>query len=140
MISTNGSGPRIAALIKEKLKDALSGLEGEAITRVGELRERVKQSAPGIGGPVGRKRMKWMTKLCNEWTLEEFTLLTDAAMDKMITEGWDKGKVPSPQEVGVKAKGKTPGLEAPSSLWPALAGFLVGAVVTTSLLALKVRR
>ncbi len=141
LISTNGSGPRIAALIKSKLKDGLSGYEGEAITRVGELRERLKDRAPGVGGPVSRKRMKWMTQLCNEWHLEDLTQLDDAMVTKLLDEGWEKDRVPSIQQVGGQSKHRPNALNSvQSSIWPAMAGFVAGGLATVLLLSLKNRR
>lgn len=50
MISTNGSGPRIAALIRTKLQEGLTGQEGRAIEKVGALRDKLKERVPGVGG------------------------------------------------------------------------------------------
>ncbi|KAG7447937.1 siroheme synthase [Guyanagaster necrorhizus] len=104
MISTNGSSPRIAALLKAKLSSALGGYEGESIRRVGELRDRLKDRAPGIGGAVSRRRMKWMSQLCNEWDMEELTQLDDSMIVKLLDEGWEQNRVPSVHDVGGKSK------------------------------------
>ncbi|KAF8921169.1 siroheme synthase [Mucidula mucida] len=114
LISTNGSG--------------------EAIRRVGELRARLKDRAPGVGGPVSRKRMKWMTQLCNEWHLEDLTQLDDAMVTKLLDEGWEKDRVPSIQQVGGQSKHRPNALNSvQSSIWPAMAGFVAGGLATVLL-------
>ncbi|KAF8892498.1 putative NAD(P)-binding-domain-containing protein [Infundibulicybe gibba] len=133
MISTNGNGPRMASLIKAKLQKGLTGLEGEAITKIGELRTQLKERAPGVGGAVGRKRMKWMTNLCNAWEMEDFTLLDDTMTRKLLDEGWEKNRVPSFEEVGGKRRARkkaSPGPSQPSIFIPSALGFVAGAICT----------
>ncbi|KAK0463996.1 uncharacterized protein EV420DRAFT_1521064 [Desarmillaria tabescens] len=138
MISTNGSGPRIAALLKSKLSAALGGYEGEAIRRVGELRVRLKERAPGIGGAVSRRRMKWMSQLCNEWDMEDLTQLDDAMIARLLDEGWERNRVPSLHDVGGKPKVKqgkdNPHPHGSSTVLPATLGFIVGGVSVALLL------
>ncbi|KAJ7581212.1 siroheme synthase [Mycena floridula] len=99
MVSTNGNGPRMARLIRQRLEGALTGLEGTALTNVGILRERLKQRAPGVGGSIGRKRMKWMSQLCDSWDLQQFASLNDSLQTKLLDEGWDNNTVPTFQEL-----------------------------------------
>ncbi|PPQ63048.1 hypothetical protein CVT24_005904 [Panaeolus cyanescens] len=134
MISTNGNGPRIASLIKTKLKAGLSGLEGEAITKVGILRNRLKERAPGVGGQIGRERMKWMTGLCNEWTLEDFSALNEKDMERLLDEGWeDNRRIPKPEEL-YSEKAKPLNLPVFPHTLPAAVGFVVGAMVAISIM------
>ncbi|KIY72036.1 siroheme synthase [Cylindrobasidium torrendii FP15055 ss-10] len=141
LISTNGSGPRLAALIKKKLKNALSGLEGEAIRRVGVLRERLRDRAPGVGGPVSRKRMKWISEVCNQWEIEELIHLDDDAITRLLDQGWEENRVLSPKEVGVLNKPSSSSLPVtlPSSLavWPMAASFVCGAFAVLALNTLR---
>ncbi len=105
MISTNGNGPRMASLIKTRLQKGLSGREGEAITKVGQLRSKLKERAPGVGGSLGRERMKWMSTLCNTWEMEDFMHLDNTMMDKLLDEGWNEDKrVPTPRELGLPSR------------------------------------
>jgi precorrin-2 dehydrogenase/sirohydrochlorin ferrochelatase len=138
MISTNGNGPRMAALIKTKLQKGLSGCEGGAIVKVGQLRNKLRERAPGIGGPLGQERMKWMTKLCNQWEMEDFTSLDEAMMDSLLDEGWEKNRrVPTVQEVGGRPKErKAIGFQ----FLPLAAAFLVGAITTGLLRVYQQRR
>lgn len=143
LISTNGSGPRLAALIKNKLKNALSGLEGEAIRRVGVLRERLRDRAPGVGGPVSRKRMKWISEVCNQWEIEELIQLDDAAITRLLDQGWEENEVLSPKEVGVSSKPSSSSLPIPlpssPSVWPVAASFVCGAFAVFALNTLRRR-
>lgn len=137
MISTNGNGPRVAALMKAKVMSALSGSEGDAITKIGELRAQLKERAPGVGGAIGKKRMKWMTNLCNKWTMQEFTLLDDALTKKLLDEGWEKDRVPTLQELG--GPRGSPSKEYPDWLPTALTLVGVASALTLSAFLLTVR-
>ena len=135
MISTNGNGPRLASLIKSQLRDALTGKEGEAIEKVGQLRAKLKERAPGVGGKLGRERMKWMSAICNNWSIEELASLDDRAMDNLLDEGWEKDmKVPQPTRT---FKGKPSNLL--QQITPAIA-FLAGAAVATLITLVKRRK
>ncbi|KIM48929.1 hypothetical protein M413DRAFT_60686 [Hebeloma cylindrosporum] len=137
MISTNGNGPRMAALIKGRLQKGLSGLEGEAITKIGQLRNKLKERAPGVGGQLGKQRMKWMTALCNSWDMEDFTVLDDVMMEKMLDEGWNKDQhVPTVQEMGVSRLEKRSSHSTPTIPYLTIAtAFLAGAAFSATLLS-----
>ena len=138
MISTNGNGPRMAALIRARLQRSLSGFEGKAIVKVGQLRDKLKERAPGVGGPLGRERMKWMTKLCNQWEMEDFTSLDEVMMDSLLDEGWEKNRrVPTVQEVGGRPKQRKP---IEFQFLPLAIAFLVGGITTGLLLGCRQRR
>ncbi|KAL0071336.1 monooxygenase [Marasmius tenuissimus] len=102
MISTNGNGPRLSGLMRKKLQAGLSGYEGEAITKIGALRAQLKKRAPGVGGPLGRRRMQWMTQVCDKWDMEDFTQLDDSMIQGLLDEGWEKERVPTIEELGGK--------------------------------------
>ncbi|KAG6333826.1 hypothetical protein ID866_5258 [Astraeus odoratus] len=96
MISTNGQSPKHANIIKRKIENALPQHAGNAIEKVGKLRSLLKEQAPGVGGDVSKRRMRWMVDLCNTWDMEELAQLDDQAMKKLLDEGWQKGMIPSP--------------------------------------------
>ncbi|KAH9484112.1 Siroheme biosynthesis protein met8 [Psilocybe cubensis] len=139
MISTNGNGPRIASLIKTRLQKGLSGLEGEAIIKVGQLRNKLKERAPGVGGQLGRDRMKWISSLCNKWEMEDFTLLDEAMMDRLLDEGWEQGKrVPEIKDLGIRPTGNNTHRcrlynACSNSLVQTVIAFVAGAAMTTLL-------
>ena len=134
MISTNGNGPRMASLIKSRLQKGLSGQEGNAIVKVGQLRNKLKERAPGVGGDVGRQRMKWMTTLCNQWEMEDFTALDDITMDKLLSEGWDQGgRVPSPVDFGIRPRKDTIANPYSIPILHSAVAFAAGVLATTLL-------
>ncbi|KAJ3505361.1 hypothetical protein NLJ89_g7463 [Agrocybe chaxingu] len=141
MISTNGNGPRMASLIRTKLQKGLSGREGAAITKIGRLRNKLKERAPGVGGQVGKERMEWMTAMCNEWAMEDFTLLDEELMDRVLDEGWEKNKrVPSLNDIEVRR----PQIQSwiTTFILPALptaTAFVTGALAATLLLTHRPR-
>lgn len=57
MVSTNGRGPRMAALIRRMIARALPKNTGNAIQAIGELRAKLRETAPNQED--GAKRMKW---------------------------------------------------------------------------------
>lgn len=127
MISTNGQGPKMANIIKKKIDDALpEGVEG-AITKVGQLRSKLRERAPGVGGEVGRKRMRWMIDICNAWEMEELALLDDDMINRLLDEGWDKDKVLRPDDVTPRSRKDLVSATQPfSMLVPTMVGFFAG--------------
>lgn len=128
MISTNGNGPRMTHLIKKKLEKALSGVEGEAISKVGELRTRLKIRAPGVGGTASKQRMKWVTSLCDAWDMEDLATLDDTMMEQLLDEGWEKSSVPTFEELG--GHRTKPIFSNMIMTWPSAIGFATGAICT----------
>ena len=57
MVSTNGNGPKMANLVRKRIESTLPPNIGDAIAKVGALRKRLRQIAPG--NEEGPKRMKW---------------------------------------------------------------------------------
>ena len=143
MISTNGNGPRMASLIKTRLQKGLSGREGEAITKVGQLRSKLKERAPGVGGSLGRERMKWMSTLCNTWEMEDFTHLDDTLMDRLLDEGWNEDKrVPTPRELGLPSRFYDLSALFPTTsmpIFPTGLAFVAGVLTTISFISYRGR-
>ncbi|KAG7092540.1 hypothetical protein E1B28_008890 [Marasmius oreades] len=135
IVSTNGNGPRLSNLIRKKLEAGLSGYEGEAIKKIGQLRAQLKERAPGIGGVIGRKRMQWMTKLCNSWEMVDFTQLNDSMIQNLLDEGWEKDRVPTIEALGGKPTSMPSTVSSthsatPSSIVPWTVGLVTGVVVS----------
>ncbi|KAG0646149.1 Precorrin-2 dehydrogenase [Hyphodiscus hymeniophilus] len=57
MVSTNGKGPRLANIVRRSIAANLPENIGEAITKVGKLRQMLRKVAPDI--KEGPKRMAW---------------------------------------------------------------------------------
>ena len=131
--STNGNGPRMGALVRNRVQNALSGHEGDAITKVGILRNKLKERAVGVGGAVGKERMQWMTGVCNAWKMEDLARLDGAAMEKLLDEGWEKGRyVPAAKDLGIRQKKNL------ACLGPAVpqlvTAFVLGVITATTVL------
>jgi len=128
MISTNGKGPKLANLIRKKIEQSLPEHAGEAIEKVGVLREQLKERAPGVGGELGKKRMRWMVEVCNAWELDELALLDDTMITKMLDDGWEKGRVPKVEDVGGQRRRTSRGLShIKEPVLHSTLGFVVGA-------------
>ncbi len=142
MISTNGNGPRMASLIKDKLKKGLTGVEGSAIQKVGELRELLKERAPGIGGEVGRRRMKWVSNLCNAWEMDDLVLLDKPMMLRLLDEGWERNTIPTLQDIGGRSDRHQKTIYdsfAKETIYPVAVGIVVGSLCTAWILMLNRR-
>ena len=99
MVSTNGKGPKMASLVKDKIEEALPTQIEAAIENAGKLRARLRERAPGVGGKLGQKRMKWVTDLCEAWTFAQLASLQDKEIDVLLERGWEKMRIPTYEEV-----------------------------------------
>jgi precorrin-2 dehydrogenase / sirohydrochlorin ferrochelatase len=57
MVSTNGKGPRFANIVRRSIAKNLPKNTGEAILKIGKLREMLRRVAPNV--EEGPKRMAW---------------------------------------------------------------------------------
>ncbi|KAH9946336.1 Sirohem biosynthesis protein C-terminal-domain-containing protein [Epithele typhae] len=92
--------PKLANIIRKKIEASIPEHAGEAIERVGELRAKLKERAPGVGGDVSKRRMRWMIDVCSSWGMDELAMLDDQMIGRLLDEGWEKHKVPKLEEVG----------------------------------------
>ncbi|KAF7800266.1 hypothetical protein EIP86_011513 [Pleurotus ostreatoroseus] len=131
MISTNGKSPKLANIVRRKVEESLpEGIEN-AISKVGQLRGKLRERAPGVGGDVGKRRMRWMIDICNAWDIEELALLDHEMMERLLDVGWEKNRVPKLADVSPEArKGHSPRPQPFSMLVPTMAGFFAGIVCT----------
>lgn len=136
MISTNGQSPKLANIIRKKIESSLPANAGEAIERVGELRTQLKERAPGVGGDIGKRRMRWMIDVCTSWEMDDLALLDDTMIKKLLDDGWDKARVPKIEDVGGRQRSR-PALGTLSNsisfISPAL-GFVAGAACMAAIL------
>ncbi|KAL9622733.1 MAG: hypothetical protein Q9160_002851 [Pyrenula sp. 1 TL-2023] len=99
MVSTNGKGPKMASNVRKEIARSLPSNLGNAIQKVGELRQRLRGVAPG--NEEGPKRMQWyrrpkqlskcplisyrMSSVCEEWSLEDFVDMNDEDMNNLLS-------------------------------------------------------
>lgn len=98
MVSTNGNGPRLAASIRRQIGEMLPRGTGDSITKVGQLRRRLRRKAPGTTTDEISKRMRWMSAVCDQWSTEDFIAMDKDDMEKLVGF-YDQGSVPSFEEI-----------------------------------------
>jgi precorrin-2 dehydrogenase / sirohydrochlorin ferrochelatase len=99
MVSTNGKSPKLANIIRRRIEESIPEGAGEAIEKVGLLREKLMQRAPGVGGDVSKRRMKWMVDLCTSWEMDDLAELDEEQIERLLDEGWERNVVPSRENV-----------------------------------------
>ncbi|KAF2870461.1 hypothetical protein BDV95DRAFT_61102 [Massariosphaeria phaeospora] len=82
MVSTNGNGPKLANIVRRQIASSLPSNIGAAVQRVGMLRRKLRKVAPTID--EGPKRMQWMSKVCEQWTLDELCDMTEEDMETLL--------------------------------------------------------
>ena len=93
VVSTQGKGPKISNLVRRRIQAAIPKHAGQAIENVGILRQKLRARAPGVGGPLGARRMRWMIDVCESFTIPQLAAMDDAQMERILS-GWDGLKVP----------------------------------------------
>ncbi|KAI9807404.1 MAG: Bifunctional dehydrogenase and ferrochelatase [Piccolia ochrophora] len=96
MVSTNGNGPKLAAIVRRQIAANLPENIGAAIAKVGALRKRLRRIAPAI--EESPKRMQWMSKVCESWSLEDLCEMTEDDMEALL-QFYKPGKVPAYAEI-----------------------------------------
>lgn len=107
MVSTNGNGPKLANIVRRQIAETLPANLGFAITQVGILRKKLRAIAPEP--KQGPKRMDWsvgwciivlllilsrMSRVCEQWSLQDLCSLTDNVMDDLLSY-YEANEVPS---------------------------------------------
>ena len=139
MISTNGQSPKLANLIKQRIESSLPKQAGKAIQKVGELRARLRERAPGVGGQVSKRRMRWMVGVCTAWEMEELAMLNEEMMTRLLNDGWERNVVPPLEAIGgTRKRHKRITSTIGTFVLPSLA-FVVGAATATILFASRTR-
>jgi precorrin-2 dehydrogenase / sirohydrochlorin ferrochelatase len=105
MVSTNGRGPRLAASIRKWIGEQLPSGVGDAISKIGELRVKLRGIAPNP--EEGPKRMRWMTKVSDAFSWDEMCNLTDEDMDNLL-KFYGPNKVPELDMLKSMRGGKSP--------------------------------
>lgn len=96
MVSTNGNGPKLASMVRKKIADTLPDNTGAAIENVGKLRKKLREVAPNA--EEGPKRMKWMSGVCESWSLGDLAQMNYQDMDCLLAH-YASEKIPTFEEV-----------------------------------------
>lgn len=116
MVSTNGNGPRLAAAIRRRIAEMLPPGTGDSIAKVGELRRRLRRVAPGKGVDDIQKRMGWMSRVCDEWSTEEFNEMNKEDMEELVRY-YESGEVPTLDDLRVGMEGAESGKVKGDVVW-----------------------
>ena len=103
MVSTNGNGPKLASMVRKQIAVNLPENIGAAVQKVGMLRRRLRKVAPDAA--EGPKRMGWMSKVCEEWTMQDLVGMDESDMDRLL-EFYEPNSVPSFEEVRLGRTGE----------------------------------
>ena len=98
-VSTSGKGPKLANLVRRHIADHLPNRVGDAIEQVGILRAKLRKMAPGP--EVGPKRMGWMSRVCEQWKMEDLATLEEESM-QIVLSGFKDNVVFSYDQVQAK--------------------------------------
>ncbi|CAG8440456.1 11922_t:CDS:1 [Diversispora eburnea] len=101
-VSTNGKGPKLATIIRDHIQDNLPKRIGDSIEAVGLLRQKVREVDPDHAS--SEKRMNWMSKICEEWSLDELKMLNEKKIDELISH-YKNNNVPKYSEI-ISSEGK----------------------------------
>ncbi|KAI5299830.1 Bifunctional dehydrogenase and ferrochelatase [Ascosphaera atra] len=96
MVSTNGNGPKMANLVKRRIEDSLPANTGAAIRNVGTLRRKLRGVASSQ--EEGPRRMRWISRICEQWSLEDLVELDEEQMDAML-QLYPSGEIPRPENI-----------------------------------------
>ena len=83
MVSTNGNGPKLASMVRKQIASGLPSNLGSAIQKVGALRKKLRVLAPAES--ESPKRMKWMSRVCENWSLEQLCQMEEDDMEQLLS-------------------------------------------------------
>ncbi|EEB06733.1 siroheme synthase [Schizosaccharomyces japonicus yFS275] len=82
MVSTNGNGPKLANLIKQRIKASIPDNCGLALQKVGQLRSLLRSKFPDPN--LSKKRMRWMKCVSEHWSFDEIASLDEDMMQELV--------------------------------------------------------
>ncbi|KAI9021005.1 tetrapyrrole methylase [Phycomyces nitens] len=81
-VSTNGEASKLANRVRRHIATSLPPRLGDAIRRVGVLRKKVRQSDPSLASRT--RRMRWLSQICEYWSMERLAQLSDKDMEDLL--------------------------------------------------------
>lgn len=91
MVSTNGKGPRYANIVRRMIAISLPENVGRGIEQVGKLRAKLRKIAKGKD--EGPKRMSWIIKVSDAYSLDDLCAMDGRDME-MLLSFYESDKVP----------------------------------------------
>lgn len=81
-VSTNGQASKLSNRIRRHIATSLPARLGDAVRRVGLLRQKVRQSDPSAAS--SSRRMKWLAQICEYWSMDKLAQLSDRDMEDLL--------------------------------------------------------
>lgn len=81
-VSTNGQASKLSNRIRRHIAASLPAHLGDAVRRVGLLRQKVRQSDPSQS--ASNRRMKWLAQICEYWSMDRLAKLSDRDMEDLL--------------------------------------------------------
>ncbi|KAJ1879085.1 uroporphyrin-III C-methyltransferase [Coemansia sp. RSA 1722] len=81
-VSTNSKAPRLANRIRRVVAAALPRGTGLAVDKIGRLRQRIREIDPSPAN--GKRRMNWLTQLCDYWPIEQLARMDSDNIDDLL--------------------------------------------------------
>ncbi|KAJ1951133.1 uroporphyrin-III C-methyltransferase [Linderina macrospora] len=81
-VSTNSKAPRLANRIRRQIAAALPRGTGKAVDQIGRLRKRIREADPEPQN--SKRRMTWLTQLCDYWPIEQLARLDSDNIDSLL--------------------------------------------------------
>ncbi|CAO3596623.1 unnamed protein product [Absidia cylindrospora] len=78
-VSTNGQAPKLTNRIRRHVISGLPANLGQAVHRVGSLRDQIQQS-----DTAKTRRMDWLTQICEYWSMERLAQLSNTDMNDLL--------------------------------------------------------
>lgn len=81
-VSTNGQASKLSNRIRRHITSSLPPNLGDAVRRVGLLRQKVRESDPSAA--ASSRRMKWLAQICEYWSMDRLAQLSDRDMEDLL--------------------------------------------------------
>lgn len=115
MISTNGNGPKLANIVRRQIAAGLPDNIGDAIKKVGQLRRKLRKVAPGQ--QEGPRRMQWMSKVCESWSLDDLCEMEEDDMETLLSF-YKPGQVLSLEQIRLGGEPGVVSFDGSFGFWP----------------------
>ncbi|CAK9785720.1 unnamed protein product [Cutaneotrichosporon oleaginosum] len=147
MVSTSGAGPKVAVIVRDVIADAIPADVEDAIAGVGALRKELRERAPGVGGALSKRRMRWMIDTCDAWKLSEMgAMKSPEVRRRLLDDGWEKHRILSAHDLGASEAevqvigSRISSLVHSAAFWPSVLSFVAGAAVASASFIAAARR
>ncbi|KAJ2782387.1 uroporphyrin-III C-methyltransferase [Coemansia javaensis] len=107
-VSTNSKAPRLANRIRRQIAAGLPRGIGPAVDQIGRLRKHIREADPAPES--SKRRMTWLTQLCDHWPVDQLAALRSDNIDALL-DAYVQSR--SPQDVRIAPSPSLP--PSPSS-------------------------